>query len=254
SNVLLSTAWWVMLSRLSPNPPRALPTMASYAVSQYGKYLPGNVAHYALRHAWSRRSGTPHASLGLAAGLEAVLLLLAALCLMLIADGSGADFLPFLRPPAAIALLLTGLATLSLGLRWIQRRGGIGRLQLPPLPMPALLMAFIIYSAFFVASAALQFGIAAMLDIDVVPTHLLAATAGSWLAGFVIIGAPAGIGVREAAFVGLMGHVIGDGAALLLIGLFRVATFLGDTIFMAVGAWLLRRDGRRISQSAARGN
>lgn len=247
SNVLLSTAWWVMLSRMSPNPPRALPTMASYAVSQYGKYLPGNVAHYALRHAWSRRIGIPHASLGLAAGLEAALLLLAALCLMLIAGGSGARFLSFLHPPAAIAVLVGGLVTLSLVLRWIGRRGGIGRLTLPPLPAPALLIALACYIVFFVASAAIQFGLAAALDIGVPPAHLLAATAGSWLAGFIVIGAPAGIGVREAAFVALIGSAIGDGGALLLIGLFRVATFFGDTAFMAAGAWLLRLDGRRIA-------
>ena len=37
----------------------------------------------ALRHAWSRRYGIPHESLGLAAVLEAVLLLLAALGLTL---------------------------------------------------------------------------------------------------------------------------------------------------------------------------
>ena len=247
SNVLLAGAWWRMLSRLSPEPPRALPTMAAYAVSQYGKYLPGNVAHYALRHAWSRRSGTPHATLGLAAGLEAALLLLAALCLIVMADGSGSGVVSFLQPRTAIALLIAALVALGLALRWIRHRGGIGRLQLPPLPASALLTALLCYLVFFVCSAAIQAGLAWMLRIDVTPyAHLLAATAGSWLAGFVIIGAPAGIGVREAAFVALMGSTIGDSAALLLIGLFRAVTFVGDTAFMAAGAWLLRLDRSRM--------
>ena len=79
----------------------------------------------------------------------------------------------------------------------------------------------------------------------------LAANAASWLAGFVIIGAPAGLGVREATFVALAGAALGEGQALLLIGLFRVVTFLGDTLFLAAGALLLRlrrgaRSGRNI--------
>src|SRR5512142_804154 len=34
-------AWWRIVSGLSPRVPPALPTLGTYAVSQYGKYLPG---------------------------------------------------------------------------------------------------------------------------------------------------------------------------------------------------------------------
>ena len=72
---------------------------------------------------------------------------------------------------------------------------------------------------------------------------LLAASAASWAAGFVVIGAPGGLGVREAAFVALAGGALGESQALLLIGLFRIVTFLGDTLLFAAGAIALRRAG-----------
>jgi uncharacterized membrane protein YbhN (UPF0104 family) len=79
------------------------------------------------------------------------------------------------------------------------------------------------------------------LAYPAVPFALIAAaSAASWLAGFVVIGAPAGLGVREAAFVALAGPALGEDRALLLIGLFRVVTFLGDTLFLAAGAAALR--------------
>ena len=247
---LLALAWWRMLAALSPQAPPALPTMATYAVSQYGKYLPGNVAHYALRHAWSRRYGIAHESLGLAALLEAVLLLLAALGLTLCADSRGTALTAFIDARLAIALLLAGLIVLGLALQWLRRRGGFGRLRIPMLPPSMLLACVPIYAGFFVLGTLVLAGLARVLDIDIGPgvaafALLLAGNAASWLAGFVIIGAPAGLGVREATFVALAGAALGEGQALLLIGLFRVVTFLGDTLFLAAGALLLRRAARR---------
>lgn len=251
--LLLAGSWWQMLARLAPQPPPRLPTMATYAVSQYGKYLPGNIAHFVLRHAWSRRYGIPHEALGLAALLEAVLLVLAALGLTLAADSQGRGILPFIDTRWAIALLLAGLLALWLALRVARHRGGIGRLKIPGLPPAMLLTCALGYAGYFVISTAVLAGLAHVLDIGIGigfagVALLLAANAASWLAGFVVVGAPAGLGVREVTFIALMGPHLGEGHALLLISLFRVVTFLGDTLFMAVGALCLRIDARRSRQ------
>jgi glycosyltransferase 2 family protein len=97
------------------------------------------------------------------------------------------------------------------------------------------------YVAFFLVSAALIYALAHVLGFafDEFPT-LVAATCASWFAGFVVIGAPAGLGVREAVFVALTGAALGEDRALLVIGLFRIVTFLGDTLFFAAGAALAR--------------
>ena len=241
--VLLAFAWWRLTSALAPGTHApATSTMAAYAVSQYGKYLPGNVAHYAIRHAWSRRYGIPHASLGLASILEAALLLLATLTLTLLADTRSLRALSSLDPRAAIALLVAILAVLALVLRASRSSRLFGRFRLPALPpLPVLLLCLASYSGFFVLAAGLLDVLAQALAIPVDSfAMLLAASAASWLVGFVVVGAPGGLGVREAAFVALAGSALGEDRALLLIGLFRIVTFLGDTLFFAAGAIVAR--------------
>jgi glycosyltransferase 2 family protein len=239
-------AWWQWLTSLSPRRPGVVPVVASYAVTQYGKYLPGNVAHYALRHAWSRRHAIAHAALGLATILEALLLLVAAATLTLLADARRFALLSFVEPPIAIALLVAMIAVLGVALRWANRRDVLRRFDVPALPpLVVMLSCLAMYGAFFVACAALVFTLAHALGIGVDSfAMLLGATAASWLAGFVVIGAPGGLGVREAAFVALAGAALGEERALVVISLFRVVTFLGDTLFFAAGALAMRASAR----------
>lgn len=235
----LAFAWWCLLAGLSPQAPPPWPTMATWGLTQYGKYLPGNIAHYALRHAWSRRYAIPHATLALAALLEATLLLLAALALALGSDARGLP-LPGVDAHLMLGLLLTGLLAGGLGLRWLRRRGGIGGVPLPTLPAPMLAAGLACYLAFFATTAAILCGLAYLLGTRVDWPLMLAAGAASWAAGFVVIGAPAGLGVREVTFVALGGGALGEDRALLLIALYRLATFFGDTLLFAAAAGLMR--------------
>jgi uncharacterized membrane protein YbhN (UPF0104 family) len=245
--VLLALAWWRLIAALaSGHCVPAAPTMAAYAVSQYGKYLPGNVAHYAIRHAWIRRYGIPHASLGLATILEAALLVLSAFVLTLLGDAGELRALPIVDTRIALALIVVALCVLALVLRAFRNARSRGRFRVPTLPpVPTLLGCVACYCGFFVASAACLDGLAHALAIPSVSFPLLlAASAASWLAGFIVIGAPGGLGVREAAFVALTGAALGESRALLLIGLFRIVTFLGDTLLFAAGALAARSTGR----------
>jgi uncharacterized membrane protein YbhN (UPF0104 family) len=245
---LPALAWWRLVFALAPrDPPPARDTIATYAASQYGKYLPGNFAHYALRHAWSRRAGIPHATLGLAAALEAALLLVAALAAALLGDTERLRVISAIDPRLAIALLVAMLAGLSIALRFARRMHVFERFQMPSPPRARVLAGCTtIYFVFMVASALLLAGIAHTLGIPVDSfAMLLAASAASWLAGFIVIGAPGGLGVREAAFVALAGGALGESRALLLIGLFRVVTFFGDTLFFAAGTAVLRASSRK---------
>ena len=242
---LPALAWWRIVCGLAPHAPPAWPTMGTYAVSQYGKYLPGNVAHYALRHVWSRRYDIPHASLALASIMEAALLVLGALALIVGAGVQPTALSRLVDPRVAVVAVLLGIVTLALALYWIRRRRLFTCLHVPALPPSMTLAAFACYVAFFVCSALLVVGLARVLDFPVASAALLcAATAASWLAGFVVVGAPAGLGVREATFVALTGATLGEDHALLLIGLFRIVTFLGDTIFLAAGAAVMRNAQR----------
>jgi len=236
---VLAFAWWRLLAGLAPAAPPAWPTMATWSLSQYGKYLPGNVAHYALRHAWSRRHATPHAALGLAAMAEAALLLLAALALALV---SGATAIPLPGGDARLAfcLLAAGAVAGGFALYWLRHRGVFDRLPAPTVSLPALASALACYLAFFATTATILYGLGRMLGATADWPLMLAAGAASWAAGFVVVGAPAGLGVREAAFVALAGTTLGEERALLLIALYRLVTFFGDTLLFAAGGISMR--------------
>ncbi|MET0231149.1 MAG: hypothetical protein ABW186_09485 [Rhodanobacteraceae bacterium] len=234
-------AWWRIVAGLAPHAPPAMQTLGTYAASQYGKYLPGNVAHYALRHAWSRRYDIPHASLALASVLEAALLVLGALTVVVGAGVRPAVVAKLVDPRIAVVGVVLALAALAIALRVIRHLGALKRMHVPT-PAPTMMLAALAcYVAFFLACATLVAGLANALGYPPVSFALIAAaSAASWLAGFVVIGAPAGLGVREAAFVALAGPALGEDRALLLMGLFRIITFLGDTLVLAAGTAALR--------------
>lgn len=234
-------AWWRIVAGLAPTAPPAAATLGTYAASQYGKYLPGNVAHYALRHVRSRRYDIPHASLALASILEAALLVLGALAVVVSAGVRPAVVAELVDPRIAVAGVMIALVALAIALRVVRRLGWFERMHVPMPALPMMFAALACYVAFFLACAALVAALAHALGYPPVSFALIAAaSAASWLAGFVVIGAPAGLGVREAAFVALAGPALGEDRALLLIGFFRVVTFLGDTLVLAAGTAVLR--------------
>ncbi|MGC4037788.1 MAG: hypothetical protein QM764_17630 [Chitinophagaceae bacterium] len=135
ASCVLVLAWWRLITTLAMHPIPALPLMATYAVSQYGKYLPGNVMHYAIRHAWSRRYGVAHAALALASLLEAALLVLSALCLTLLADcASCARAVDAGSAPRDLAGRVDTRRAAASRSRCARRRGVFERFHLPALP------------------------------------------------------------------------------------------------------------------------
>ena len=152
----------------------------------------------------------------------------------------------------AIVLLLVILGALGTALAFARRHSFAERWHVPALPSASVLLSCLAcYAAFFAASAALLELLAYVLGFGVESfALLLAAGAASWAAGFIVIGAPGGLGVREAAFVALAGGALGESHALLLIGLFRIVTFLGDTLLFAAGALALRGADSAIGDSS----
>jgi hypothetical protein len=84
---LLSTAWWVLISHISDIPISFSAATAIYGRTQLVKYLPGNVFHYLGRHALGRHAGLDHRSLVLAAVLETVAAVAAAICISILGWG-----------------------------------------------------------------------------------------------------------------------------------------------------------------------
>lgn len=223
ASTMLAAAWYALLRALGAEGVPASGTLTIYSVSQFGKYLPGSVLQYLGRHAMLRARGVSHRLLVLCALLEAAMLVGAAL---IWAAPLAVHYVP-IDALMVRAVVLSGLVVAG----WLLQRHASalgGGIAVSP---RWLLAAFVLHLAFFGAMG-LTFGLVAGDDIVHASgwSTLLAGVAASWIAGFLVVGAPAGVGVREAVFLALFGALLGEQATLISVSAFRLATFGGDLL------------------------
>ena len=243
--VLLALAWWFLLSAFAPASPSAIPVAAAYATSQFAKYLPGNVAHYLARHAMLRRLQLPHGGLIAAAGLEAGCLVVASLIWAIPATGATLGRLLDVPAGLLMGVLIAGGLIGLISLRFAMRHTRLGTWIALERPL-CVAWALVAHIGFFgVMALSLMVVATAMPGVQTGAWQLTGVATTSWLAGFLVIGSPAGLGVREAVFVELLKGSAPESSALLLAAAFRVVTFLGDLGFFAVGLLLFAGAGRR---------
>lgn len=235
---LLALIWSWLAADSRPGSGALKHLFAGYLTSQFAKYIPGNIFQFAARHALGRQLGLDHASLGFAAAAEASLLIGAAVVIVL-AQGQMAlqAFFPQLpRVPG----LFAAVVLLALVAVWSIRRPRWLR-WLPRYPWPKVLVSTLGYLLFFVGFglifyAILRFTTLLQPDITRVVTHGSLA----WLVGFIVPGAPAGAGMREAALALAAGEQGRAPAVLTAILLFRLVTLSGDLLALCVGLCLQR--------------
>src|SRR6056297_2358068 len=239
--VFLALIWWLALRAAGFRSASFSRASSAFLSSQLGKYLPGNVGHFAARHVLSRRHGASHRALVGATLLEALLLVAAAgaLAVMvfqpIISGGLGPMMEAAWLAPVVVAFVL------GLGLALARRKGWLdSELGLPRLVVE-LGTAFGMALAFFLASSGCfvlmsgSLGLGAWLPL--VPW-----IAAAWLLGFVVPGAPGGLGIREFVLVLGLTPLIGEAQAALDALLFRLVTISGDALMSAIGsAWLRKQ-------------
>jgi len=223
---LLSVAWIIYLrnDQTKTIPFRRL--NAVYARSVLTKYIPSGLFQYASRqvdalHLGIAQKFAAKASVGEIISQIAATLFLTAIALFI----SGGE-LPFITkydlqflPIALIGLTLCGLA---------------GLLRLYPLKQAA--GPYVCHLLFFLVSALVSSFIALqVLNVSVSLTMLVAVFTLAWLAGFVVIGASGGIGVREACLIFLLAGICPAEEAASIALLTRLVTIAGDMLFAVCG-------------------
>ncbi|MEE5090424.1 hypothetical protein V2H26_10235 [Xanthomonas euvesicatoria] len=238
---LLAFAWLLVQRAACASALPVRPLLRVYCISQFAKYLPGNVGHYVGRHVWCRRHGIGHAALLAAAVSEAAVLIFAAMAWS--APLLGAETLQQWWPHSPEACWLWAaqacvLLAVWLMLRWLPLSlEGVGSLRrmsdrIVVSMLPLHLLFFAVLGASLCGPAMVM---GAPADIVLV---LPAAAAISWLAGFLVVGAPAGIGVREVVFVAVLAGRMPEADLLALAAVMRVITFGGDFAAFAVATML----------------
>lgn len=231
-------------------------TVIVLAVTQFGKYLPGNVGHHIGRAGLAMEAGVRPSAAVLTIGYELLLAIVAA------AHLSALGLL--LWPPEALA----GQSWLAY--RWtllgLISAGAVAGLVVAP-RMAAMLAAlrggdredartFSLdlraicgsYAMYVIGQVAIGIGLCwlavalAPAGTTVPPALFFAgAFATSWIAGLVVPGAPAGLGVREVVLTAWLADELPPDTAVLLVLALRVATTIGDAINFGWGSWGLAR-------------
>lgn len=237
-------------------PPRGS-VIRVYFVSSLGRYIPGKVWQVAGLAMLAQRDGI--SAVGATAGsIIGQLGFLTTGCLFLAAtlpnwSGSG------LAGIAAIGVLAAG--ALGLGFLTATRSGARLRhalaARVPARVAPAIealdrvrpgvaaLWALGYAASWILLGAAFALFVSAFAPTPLEHVRYLAGTvAASYLAGYIAIVAPAGIGVREAAMVALLAGVIPGPAALVVSIASRLWFTAAELIPLAALPWLRQRKGR----------
>lgn len=246
ANFALSAAWIRLLRLCGEHSVKQRTLTRIYGKSQIGKYIPGNIAHIAGRHAMGRAAGVSHAHLALASIFEIAGLLSAALIITLIGGNAithqfdQLSWLPITAPLILLVYLFTP---------WILHRLRPGVTPVSPALMLKPLAYHLLF--FLISGAALMLiGIVAgKIALSMESALLLGVFAISWSIGFITPGAPSGIGIREAILILLLTPLSGEGPALILALLFRLVTIGGDIAFYILSL-LSSNTGKKSSQNA----
>jgi len=227
-----------------------LPIKDAYVIvgrSQIGKYLPGNIFHFISRYSLGTHYGIPAEAIILSMSIETALLAITATIITIIGLMGGDIELSWFSHYAAqnsskyvILTIILGLIVLVLISRRI--RGWI-KPRLVYLHPGRIAAVMLIYAIVLMLNGALIFIlINTIWDVNVsIPWYRYAfGFSCAWLIGFIVPGAPGGIGVREAVIVVLFGREIGGAPAIGLAILLRIITSVSDLITFGFAFWLGR--------------
>lgn len=255
---------WHQLLRDQGLPTPPLVAVRIVALSQIAKYLPGNVGHMVGQVALARAAGIP-------VGVSVTTLVMSTVWLTAIGIGVGGPGLVELAASRNIEWLPSitplGLIILGVGLvfaPWVAviimnrflprlsaRLGNGSPVVVPSLGAAVMLslgflLSFLLFGLMLHLQARWLFGV-----IDVNLLHFTLLFASAWVVGYLVPGAPGGVGVREALMLLLLTPTTGAAVAAALGVTMRVATLLGDGVAFLAGLGLARWDLRRQHASAS---
>ncbi|MCD9031663.1 hypothetical protein LDO32_07985 [Luteimonas sp. Y-2-2-4F] len=248
-------AWTLLLGGLERRVPISI-TAPILATSQFGKYLPGNVAHHIGRVVMIKSAGVGLGVGVLSIAYESILAILAcahvsALTFLWETPAAFADSAITDNRALLVALVTAGaIATISAApflatFVWRLRNRNLGPAQ-PPVLYPGLYPLAFSYLCFALNFVLIGLGLWIMasalggVGAGISPVLLTGAFASSWLIGFITPGAPAGLGVREAALALWLNESLPSSSVVLLVLALRIATTLGDLLNLAWGSVLMR--------------
>jgi uncharacterized membrane protein YbhN (UPF0104 family) len=236
---LLSFSWRLLLNSLNEEPVPSWWCHGVYGRTQIGKYIPGNIFHFAGRQVYAKQAGLSQL-LVLGSTVYEMLLLLAAssslafIGLLLVrVKVHGASL--YYTGTVLVPIVLTVLVAFSLAPLIARKKGVHLPLQGIGQHLNLLWPCYALYVVFFLITGTLLAILVAALAGGPFSVRVFGAVitifSCSWIAGYVTPGAPGGVGVREAIIIFSLAALVGEAQATVAALLFRCITVGGDLIF-----------------------
>lgn len=217
ANILLAIAWRELLKQQNVIADLKW-SVRVFGMSQLAKYIPGNFFHLASRQ-----------SLGVSAGLPQWAMLKAMLYEVTLITAAGILFLPlslqyFVSGSSQLVSFSIFLLICCLAFHVVST--WMGRHHARALFLYVVLLS-ITGLVFFAILATFSVSFAGFPSISYVSGAYVIA----WLAGFLMLGAPAGMGVRELVLFFLLESQVREGELLMAIVLSRMITSVSDLLY-----------------------
>ena len=241
---LIGVNWLLILRRTGAVAPWRR-GMSWFFVGQLGKYVPGGIWPIVGQAELAHRGATPRSAAYFSTAMSMVATFLGAATVAaatgLISPANGRWL------PAAIALalavsfvVLATPATRS-AVHDLARRVTARELRLPAPQWFAFLV--VRHVPVWLAFAGMNVFAVVAVDVDLdasLVVQLVFVTCISWMAGFVVVGVPGGIGVRETVFISMTTASLGAGVAVSVAVLSRVVSIVVDLVGAAVSVPIAR--------------
>ncbi len=226
---------WRILLALSSQACLDKHTIFVYLKTVIFKYAPGNIFHFLGRHSLSKSHQLSHHAIAFANGMEILLQLFAVSCIIMI----GSFFFDislhigeYLMLSKRKILLAFSLLLLLVALVLFKKKYRESLLKKEA--FFSLMRVFLYHLVFLLGSALLLSAVYYfLLDVPFtfsILVQTIFASSIAWLLGFVVPGAPGGVGIREAILVLLLPSILMVSKELVLAGalVYRVVTILGE--------------------------
>ena len=212
-SLLLAVAWHSVLSSFGIKIP-ILWSIKAFGISQFAKYLPGNVLHFAGRYIIASRKKINRPLIAKSIFIEIVMLVIAASCFFPLAIAA------FLGKPFSITIFFSLILISYFSLTLYKDR------NLAKILFFYLVFLFSLGFIFWLTIKVFDPSIEYSLLLSVVGSFVI-----SWLAGFLTPGAPAGVGIREVVILYLLEGSIDQSTLLVAIVSNRLISVVGDLLF-----------------------
>ncbi len=246
----LGSAWCMILECTSSMKVRFRMGVPVYLKANMGKYIPGNVFHYVERNLFAARIGIGQAQVAISSVIEIIGQLLSALLLsLLFLRGRISSAITFISSKCtSIVLLIVAAVILIIAVIGIifSKRANIEGILMTMKNVhnrPLYLLTFCIY----ILTHLLLSASVALLVYSVIDNHMgynggqvMGAYIAGWTAGFVVPGAPGGIGVRELVITMLLSGTPYEKSIVPAVLIHRFVSVVGDLIAYVISVLYMR--------------